>query len=114
MKNEGTSSVGAAEIGGTNAINPKLAAALKSWCLEKSHELSIPAYIIFDNKTLDAIARIQPRTPAELLDVPGISHVKAEGYGSAILRIVKENCWRRHQKLRLRPNPLAVVPRFRL
>lgn len=77
---------------GTNTAKQKLVAALKSWRLEKSHELSIPAYIIFDNKTLDAIARIQPRTPAELLGVPGIGPVKAEGYGAAILKIVTENC----------------------
>lgn len=79
-------------IGGTEGINTKLVAALKSWRLEKAHELNVPAFYIFSNKVLDNIAAYLPHTQEELLEVPGIGPAKAEGYGAAILKIVQENC----------------------
>lgn len=79
-------------IGGTEGINTKLVAALKSWRLEKAHELNVPAFYIFSNKVLDNIASYLPHTQEELLEVPGIGPAKAEGYGAAILKIVQENC----------------------
>lgn len=79
-------------IGGTEGINTKLIAALKSWRLEKAHELNVPAFYIFSNKVLDNIAAYLPHTQEELLEVPGIGPAKAEGYGAAILKIVQENC----------------------
>lgn len=79
-------------IGGTEGINTKLVAALKSWRLEKAHKLNVPAFYIFSNKVLDNIASYLPHTQEELLEVPGIGPAKAEGYGAAILKIVQENC----------------------
>lgn len=79
-------------IGGTEGINTKLVAALKSWRLEKAHELNVPAFYIFSNKVLDNIASYLPHTQEELLEVPGIGPAKAEDYGAAILKIVQENC----------------------
>lgn len=79
-------------IGGTEGINTKLVAALKSWRLEKAHELNVPAFYILSNKVLDNIAAYLPHTQEELLEVPGIGPAKAEGYGAAILKIVQENC----------------------
>ena len=79
-------------IGGTEGINTKLVAALKSWRLEKAHELNVPAFYIFSNKVLDNIASYLPHTQEELLEVPGIGPAKAEGYGASILKIVQENC----------------------
>ena len=78
-------------IGGTEGINTKLVAALKSWRLEKAHELNVPAFYILSNKVLDNIAAYHPHTQEELLEVPGIGPAKAEGYGAAILKIVQEN-----------------------
>ncbi len=79
-------------IGGTDGISTKLVAALKSWRLEKAHELNIPAFYILSNKVLDNIAAYLPHTQEELLEVPGIGPAKAEGYGASILKIVQENC----------------------
>ena len=78
-------------IGGTDGISTKLVAALKSWRLEKAHELNIPAFYILSNKVLDNIAAYLPHTQEELLEVLGIGPAKAEGYGAAILKIVQEN-----------------------
>ena len=74
----------------TSAVDQKIVAALKSWRLEKAHELNVPAFYILSNKVLDNIAAYLPHTQKELLEVPGIGPAKAEGYGAAILTIVQE------------------------
>ena len=75
----------------TSAVNQKVASALKSWRLEKANSLGVPAFHIFSNKTLEALATALPKNPAELLNVSGIGPAKAEGYGAAILKIISEN-----------------------
>jgi len=65
--------------------------ALVEWRLRQSRAAGAPAYVIFDNATLAAIATARPRDPASLLDVPGIGPVKAERYGEAVLSLVGEH-----------------------
>ena len=65
--------------------------SLVEWRLRQSRAASAPAYVIFDNATLAAIAAARPRTAAQLLDVPGIGPVKAERYGEAVLTLVGEH-----------------------
>jgi ATP-dependent DNA helicase RecQ len=45
----------------------------------------VPAYIVCSDATLLAMAAQRPRTPAELLGVPGIGPVKLERWGAAFL-----------------------------
>jgi ATP-dependent DNA helicase RecQ len=45
----------------------------------------VPAYVVFNDRTLREMARRRPRTAAELLEVPGVGAVKLERYGSAFL-----------------------------
>ena len=45
----------------------------------------MPAYIIFHDTTLAAIAEARPQTLDELLCVPGLGPVKVERYGTALL-----------------------------
>jgi DNA helicase-2/ATP-dependent DNA helicase PcrA len=68
-----------------------LYAALVDWRLRQSRAASAPAYVIFPNTTLAAIATARPRTPVALLDVPGVGPVKAERYGEAVLALVAEH-----------------------
>ncbi|MFN8025295.1 MAG: ATP-dependent DNA helicase UvrD2 [Acidimicrobiia bacterium] len=65
--------------------------SLVEWRLRQSRAANAPAYVIFDNATLAAIASAKPRTPAQLLNVPGIGPVKAERYGEAVLALVGEH-----------------------
>jgi DNA helicase-2/ATP-dependent DNA helicase PcrA len=65
--------------------------SLVEWRLRQSRAAGAPAYVIFDNATLAAIATARPRTPTQLLDVPGIGPVKAERYGEAVLALVGEH-----------------------
>jgi DNA helicase-2/ATP-dependent DNA helicase PcrA len=65
--------------------------ALVEWRLRQSRAASAPAYVIFPNATLAAIAAARPRDPAALLTVAGIGPVKAERYGEAVLALVDEH-----------------------
>jgi DNA helicase-2/ATP-dependent DNA helicase PcrA len=63
--------------------------ALRDWRLERSREDGVPAYVVFDNKTLEAIAEIQPRDRNELASVPGVGPKKLEQYADEVLEIVR-------------------------
>jgi len=65
--------------------------ALVDWRLRQSRAASAPAYVIFPNTTLAAIAAARPRTTRALLDVPGVGPVKADRYGDAVLALVAEH-----------------------
>lgn len=60
---------------------------LKSWRAEVAREHNLPAYVIFHDATLAAIAE---RNPASLDDLQGISGMgakKLEAYGAEVLRV---------------------------
>ncbi|MBJ7514572.1 MAG: HRDC domain-containing protein, partial [Acidimicrobiia bacterium] len=61
---------------------------LKAWRLSTSRAADMPAFTVFDNKALIAIATLRPSNIAELLTVSGVGPVKAERYGEAILEII--------------------------
>jgi superfamily II DNA helicase RecQ len=58
------------------------------WRQERAKAENVPAYVVFDNKTLDAIVARGPRTEAELLACPGIGPTKLERYGPDILAVL--------------------------
>ena len=45
----------------------------------------VPAYVVFNDRTLREMAARCPRSPTELLDVPGVGEVKLERYGDLFL-----------------------------
>jgi ATP-dependent DNA helicase RecQ len=69
-------------------IDADLRDALREWRRNMAKELSMPAYIILHDATLDAICRRLPRSVADLCEVPGIGEKKAERYGAQILGVV--------------------------
>ena len=73
------------------AADAPLYTALVDWRLRQSRAASAPAYVIFPNTTLAAIATARPRTARALLDVAGVGPVKAERYGEAVLALVAEH-----------------------
>ena len=62
--------------------------ALKAWRAEVAREHNLPAFVIFHDATLRAIAAQQPRTLADLDGVAGIGQKKREAYGNEVLRVV--------------------------
>ncbi|GAC1381777.1 MAG: ATP-dependent DNA helicase UvrD2 [Marmoricola sp.] len=65
--------------------------ALKAWRRRRSDADSVPAYVVFSDATLEAIAERRPATPEGLLDVSGIGPGKLERYGSEVLEVLSEN-----------------------
>jgi DNA helicase-2/ATP-dependent DNA helicase PcrA len=49
-----------------------------------------PAYVVFDNKTLAAIARAAPTSKAELARISGVGPAKLERYGEAVTSLMSE------------------------
>jgi DNA topoisomerase-3 len=64
--------------------------ALRAWRLQEARRLGIPAFRIFSDTTLRAIAQRRPQTAAELLAIPGIGMNAVEKYGRQIYRILGE------------------------
>ncbi len=65
-------------------------AALKAWRLSEARAASVPAFVIFSDATLAAVATARPRSQFELSRVPGIGPVKLSRYGERVLSIVAE------------------------
>ncbi|HXY93313.1 MAG TPA: ATP-dependent DNA helicase UvrD2 [Acidimicrobiia bacterium] len=65
-----------------------LFAALVEWRRRLARAAGTPAYVVFSNATLAAIAAARPRTRRALLGVPGVGPVKADRYGEAVLALV--------------------------
>ncbi len=55
----------------------------------------VPPYVIFGNKTLEALARYQPATLDEAVNLPGIGPAKAQRYGRPFLDALA--AWRQSQ-----------------
>ena len=62
--------------------------ALKAWRAEVAGEHNLPAYVIFHDATLAAIAERAPQSLADLQGISGIGAKKLEAYGEEVLRVV--------------------------
>ncbi|MFY9336881.1 MAG: HRDC domain-containing protein, partial [Mycobacterium sp.] len=70
-------------------IDEELLAQLKEWRLATSRELSVPAYVVFTDNTLIAIAESLPADQAALVAIPGIGARKLEQFGADVLELVR-------------------------
>jgi len=61
---------------------------LKQWRKQEAGEQSLPAYCIFTDATLVAIAEARPGSKAQLIKVHGLGQTKLEKYGEHVLAIV--------------------------
>lgn len=61
---------------------------IKEWRKKQADEQNVPPYIIFGEQTIEELTAKKPATEAELLDVFGIGKVKAEHFGSQLLRLI--------------------------
>jgi len=72
------------------ARNPNagpLLEALREWRRATAREHNVPAYVVFHDATLEAIAAARPRTLDDLGGISGIGAKKLERYGAALLEI---------------------------
>ncbi len=64
---------------------------LRRWRFKKAQARRVPAYMIFNDATLDELARVKPRTQEELLAIKGIGPSKARGLGKEALAIIADS-----------------------
>ena len=62
--------------------------ALKAWRAEVAGEHNLPAYVIFHDATLAAIAERAPQSLDDLQGISGIGVKKLEAYGEEVLRVI--------------------------
>lgn len=61
---------------------------LRRWRKQVADEASVPAFVVFTDATLQAIAEAEPSTKAELLRLPGIGQAKVSRYGEDVLKVI--------------------------
>jgi DNA topoisomerase-3 len=74
----------------TSAVASGVEEALRKWRVEEARRRGVPAFRIFGDQALRAIATKRPGTTAELLAIPGIGINIVEKYGAQIYRLLHE------------------------
>ncbi len=64
--------------------------ALRSWRLEQAQQQGVPAYVVFTDATLTAIAETRPGDRAALARISGVGATKLERYGEGVLKVCAE------------------------
>ncbi|UPK73989.1 ATP-dependent DNA helicase UvrD2 [Nocardioidaceae bacterium SCSIO 66511] len=63
---------------------------LRTWRMEQASEAKVPAFCVFTDATLVAIAEGLPAESAALARIPGIGKAKIDRYGDDVLAIIKK------------------------
>ncbi len=63
-------------------------AVLREWRRQEAADQKLPAYCVFTDATLIAIAEARPRSIGELVKVQGLGPTKADRYGEHLLAII--------------------------
>jgi ATP-dependent DNA helicase RecQ len=71
-----------------DAVAQQRFAALRAWRAEVAKEHNLPAYVVFHDATLAAMATEQPTSLDALGRISGVGAKKLEAYGSEILRVL--------------------------
>jgi DNA helicase-2/ATP-dependent DNA helicase PcrA len=73
---------------GTGTVDTELASRLREWRKQQAQTQGVPAYVVFNDKTLEALAALRPSTSQALLGVPGIGPAKLEAYGEDLIDLI--------------------------
>jgi DNA helicase II / ATP-dependent DNA helicase PcrA len=65
-----------------------VAEALRAWRRKRAEADGVPAYVVFNDRTLAALAERRPRSRGELLAVDGIGPAKLDRYGDELLALL--------------------------
>ncbi|MDB5370767.1 MAG: ATP-dependent helicase RecQ [Roseomonas sp.] len=66
-------------------------AALRDWRKRTAMAQGVPAYVIFQDRTLAEIAAEQPATLDQLSTIPGVGNTKLERYGQDVLKVLRDH-----------------------
>ena len=75
---------------GAGPADPELIDRLKRWRLAQATSQGVPAYVIFNDATLEALAARRPSSGSALLEIPGIGPAKLEAYGEDLLDLLAD------------------------
>ncbi len=62
--------------------------ALRAWRAQTAREQGVPAYVVFGDATLRALAEHRPSRAEDLVGISGIGEKKREAYGEAVLEVI--------------------------
>jgi DNA helicase-2/ATP-dependent DNA helicase PcrA len=63
---------------------------LREWRGEQARLGAVPAYVVFTDATLTAIAEARPATDLQLLAVSGVGRTKLDRYGADVLALCRQ------------------------
>ncbi len=75
-------------LGPGGGARPEVAERLRAWRLEQARAQGVPAFVVFNDRTLEALAALRPSTETALIEVPGIGPAKLEAYGDQLLDLL--------------------------
>lgn len=94
---------------GSGVADPQLYSVLKDLCRKMAKRLDLPAYVIFQDASLQDMATFYPINMSELQNISGIGQSKAKKYGQPFLDLiceyVRENEIERPEDIRIRTIP---------
>ncbi|MFC6093781.1 ATP-dependent DNA helicase UvrD2 [Saccharothrix lopnurensis] len=70
-------------------LDEELLTRLRAWRADRARELKVPAYVVFTDATLVAIAEQRPEDVAGLVSIAGIGAAKLDRYGEDVLSLVR-------------------------
>ncbi|HTT11399.1 MAG TPA: DNA helicase RecQ [Burkholderiaceae bacterium] len=73
----------------TGGVDAPLFEQLRAWRAEIAREHGVPAYVVFHDETLRAIAAARPRSLGDLRDISGVGEKKLARYGEALVELVR-------------------------
>ena len=75
----------------TGEYDDELFTALAEWRAGVAVETDKPAFTVFTDVTLEAVAEAQPSSVPELVQLKGIGPAKVDRYGAILLKIVADH-----------------------
>ena len=70
-------------------MDEQLFEALREWRLATAREADVPAFVVFTDATLTAIAERVPTDTRQLAGITGVGPAKLERYGAAVLDVLE-------------------------
>ncbi len=64
--------------------------ALRDWRTRAAKDSGMPAFVVFTDATLMALAEAMPRTEREFLAIPGVGRSKLQRYGEDVLSVLAD------------------------
>ena len=71
-------------------MDEQLFEALRAWRLEAARAADVPAFVVFTDATLTAIAERVPADLPGLAQIPGVGPAKLDRYGEPVLAVLRE------------------------